>query len=88
MKTLRLPEKIFSKIVKPGHILGRFTEEVKNYVGFDANVVVVAEHDTASAVMAVPSLDDTPLYISSGTWSLLGTELKKPITNERPLNSI
>lgn len=85
LKALGIPEKIFSKIVKPGHILGRFTEEVNNYVGFDANVVVVAEHDTASAVMAVPSLDDTPLYISSGTWSLLGTELKKPITNEKAL---
>ncbi|MBO5712958.1 MAG: rhamnulokinase [Clostridia bacterium] len=77
---------IFQKIVEPGTVLGRFTEEVKNEVGFDAYVVVPATHDTGSAVMAVPAISENPLYISSGTWSLLGTELKEPITNEKAFN--
>ena len=80
------PKKIFQKIVEPGTVLGRFTKEIIDEVGFDAYVVVPASHDTASAVMAVPANTDKPLYISSGTWSLLGTELKKPITNESALN--
>ena len=80
------PKKIFQKIVDPGTVLGRFTKEIIDEVGFDAYVVVPASHDTASAVMAVPANTDKPLYISSGTWSLLGTELKKPITNENALN--
>ena len=80
------PKKIFQKIVEPGTVLGRFTKEIIDEVGFDAYVVVPASHDTASAVMAVPANTDKPLYISSGTWSLLGTELKKPITNENALN--
>ena len=80
------PKKIFQQIVEPGTVLGRFTKEIIDEVGFDAYVVVPASHDTASAVMAVPANTDKPLYISSGTWSLLGTELKKPITNENALN--
>ena len=80
------PKKIFQQIVEPGTVLGRFTKEIIDEVGFDAYVVVPASHDTASAVMAVPENTAKPLYISSGTWSLLGTELKKPITNENALN--
>ena len=80
------PKKIFQKIVEPGTVIGRFTQEIINQVGFDAYVVVPASHDTGSAVMAVPASSDTPLYISSGTWSLLGTELKSPMTDEKAYN--
>lgn len=85
IKKYGFPEKIFQKTIKPGTVLGRFTEEIKNEVGFDAFVVVPATHDTASAVMAVPATTDNPLYISSGTWSLLGTELSEPVTDEKAL---
>lgn len=85
IKKYGFPEKIFQKIAKPGTVLGRFTEEIKNEVGFDAYVVIPATHDTGSAVMAVPAVSDNPLYISSGTWSLLGTELNDPITDEKAL---
>lgn len=69
----------FHKIILPGTCLGTLTEEVQRQVGFDCKVVVPATHDTGSAVVAVPvekeHCDEDFLYISSGTWSLMGTEL-------------
>ena len=49
---------------------------------FDVDVVLAASHDTASAVMAVPSNDENVMYISSGTWSLMGIETKVPFNSE------
>lgn len=69
---------LFQPVILPGTCLGRLTEEVQKRVGFDCNVVVPATHDTGSAVMAVPvknGEEEDILYISSGTWSLMGTEL-------------
>lgn len=76
IEKLGYPKKIFQKIEKPGTILGNLTEEVQKEVGFDCNVILPATHDTGSAVMAVPTNEDNTIYISSGTWSLMGTELK------------
>ena len=75
IEKLGYPSHIFQKIVLPGTCLGNLTEEVKQEIGFDCKVVVPATHDTGSAVMAVPSQEDDALYISSGTWSLMGTEI-------------
>lgn len=72
---LGYPEKIFRKIVTPGTVLGELRKEVQEEVGFKCKVVATATHDTGSAVAAVPTDSDSPLYISSGTWSLMGTEL-------------
>ncbi len=83
---LGYPKKIFGKVYPAGEISGRLKKEIQEIVGFDCLVVLPASHDTASAVMAVPSDSEFPLYISSGTWSLLGTELKAPITNEKAYN--
>lgn len=78
---LRFPEHIFQKIVLPGTYLGTLTEELQRQVGFNCKVIVPATHDTGSAVMAVPVANELKnmdiLYISSGTWSLMGTELLK-----------
>ncbi len=74
---LGFPRKIFMEVKKPGTVLGGFTKEVASEVGFDCKVVLPATHDTGSAVMAVPSNSDDVVYISSGTWSLMGTELMK-----------
>jgi len=65
---------IFGEISEPGIKVGNFTEAIKNEVGFDCEVVLTATHDTASAVLAVPTDDDNGIYISSGTWSLMGVE--------------
>ncbi len=74
---LGFPKKIFQKLVTPGTVLGGLTEEVQKELGFNCKVVVPATHDTGSAVIAVPTDSDNTLYISSGTWSLMGTELMK-----------
>ncbi len=74
---LGYPRKIFQRIVAPGTVLGELRKEVQEEVGFNCKVVAPATHDTGSAVAAVPTDSNSPLYISSGTWSLMGTELAK-----------
>ena len=75
---LGYPRKIFQKLIMPGTSVGHFSKEVQEMVGFDCEVVAPATHDTGSAVLAVPSNDDDFIYISSGTWSLMGLEKKTP----------
>lgn len=69
--------KMFLPVSMPGTVVGDFTEEVQKEVGFNCTVVLPATHDTGSAVLAVPTNDDDAVYISSGTWSLMGIERKK-----------
>lgn len=75
---LGYPEHIFQEIIKPGTSLGNLTEDIIEEVGFNCEVIVPATHDTGSAVVAVPSVCDDTLYISSGTWSLMGIERMEP----------
>lgn len=77
-----LPHRLFRKPVMPGGVLGRLTPEIRDRVGFDAQVVLPATHDTGSAFLAVPARDEDAVYISSGTWSLLGVEHEGPVTTE------
>ena len=74
---LGIPEKIFGDVVLPGAELGFLLPEVQKEVGFNCRVVLPATHDTGSAVLAVPAQGKDFLYISSGTWSLLGTESRE-----------
>ena len=76
IELLGYPKHIFTKIKKPGYVVGNLRQEIQKIVGFDTRVVLPATHDTASAVLAIPSNEDS-LYISSGTWSLMGCELKE-----------
>ena len=73
VKKLGLPEKLFHKLSQPGTVVGE-------YKGVKA--VLCATHDTASAVEGIP-MDGEQLYISSGTWSLLGVKTPKPLTDEK-----
>ena len=59
----------------PGTAIGSLTDEVKELVGYDCKVVLPPTHDTASAVMAIPTNAEDTFYISSGTWSLMGVEM-------------
>ncbi|MBQ8174989.1 MAG: rhamnulokinase [Clostridia bacterium] len=77
---LNLPAEIFGDMHMPGELVGTFTKEVREAVGFDCRVLLPACHDTASAVAAVPCEEDFFAYISSGTWSLFGTELREANT--------
>lgn len=74
IEKLGFNKKMFQKIYMPGTKIGSLTEEVKKMVGYDCLVVLPPTHDTASAVMAVPSNEKDTCYISSGTWSLMGVE--------------
>lgn len=79
---LGLPEDIFLPLSVPGTVVGSFTEKVKNEVGFDSTVILCPSHDTASAVAACP-IDGESVYISSGTWSLIGTENTEAVLSEK-----
>ena len=74
------PRGIFQEIVPAGTVLGTLTEAVIKEVGFDCYVVLPPTHDTASAFLAVPAMSNASVYISSGTWSLMGVERSEPIT--------
>ena len=82
LKKLNIPTHIFKDPAMPGTLVGTLTEEAKAFVGYDCKVMLPATHDTGSAYLAVPARDDNAVYISSGTWSLLGVENFEPITNE------
>lgn len=74
IERLGLPKRIFGNVMQPGTMLGELTEETARAVGFRCKVILPAAHDTASAILAMPSSDPDSVYISSGTWSLLGIE--------------
>ena len=78
---LGFPQALFPPLNQPGTTVGRLTPEIQSQVGFDCTVILPATHDTGSAFMAVPARDASSVYLSSGTWSLLGVENKHPITS-------
>ena len=82
-----IPERIFRKPVMPGTRLGALRPEVAEKLGYTCDVVLPATHDTGSAFMAVPARSDNAVYLSSGTWSLLGVENDVPLTGIDSLES-
>lgn len=74
---LGYPRALFGKISRPGTLVGNFRKSIQEEVGFDCQVILPATHDTGSAVAAIPTVREDALYISSGTWSLMGTELSE-----------
>lgn len=89
LQTLALPESLFCPIVPSGTVIGSLTAEICAELDLPAvKVIAVAGHDTQSALVAVPAVEEDFLFLSSGTWSLLGTELDQPVTDEtaRKLN--
>jgi len=78
-----LPEKLFGEIVPSGTALGALLPEIQEETGLGAvPVISVCGHDTGSAVCAVPASQDQFAFLSSGTWSLFGTELDRPTVND------
>ena len=74
IERLGYPSKLFGRLYMPGETLGRLSEDVKKQVGYDLTVIHPASHDTGSAVLAVPTNSENAIYLSSGTWSLMGIE--------------
>ncbi|MDQ0767791.1 rhamnulokinase [Pseudarthrobacter defluvii] len=85
---LGLRKDLFPQLIQPGEAYGQLLPDIAAQVGLptDTKVVAVGSHDTASAVAAVPATADNDgenfAYISSGTWSLVGLELKHPVLTE------
>ena len=83
-----IPDSWFrTPMVKPGTVLGPLSPAVQEATGCSATVILPATHDTGSAYMAVPAKDDGAAFLSSGTWSLLGTELSAPVTTKAALDA-
>lgn len=75
-------KEMFQRIAMPGESLGSLREELVEEFGFNMDVVLPCTHDTGSAILAVPANDDDYVFISSGTWSLLGVERDTPDCSE------
>ena len=84
---LGLPKRLMQNIVYPGTVIGRLTDELAEEVGGNANVVAVGSHDTASAVASISDASDDWAFISSGTWSLMGTPTKEPIISQQAFDA-
>lgn len=87
LQRLDLPSNILPEITAPGTTLGCVRAGLAARLGLSPDVPVIApgSHDTASAVAAVPAEGDNWAYLSSGTWSLMGIELREPLLDARVL---
>lgn len=84
LMTLGIPRSKFGPVVNPETVVGTLTKQVRDFTGLDeVPVIAVAGHDTASAVIAVPTPDNDYAYLSCGTWSLLGIESPNAIINDK-----
>lgn len=83
LATLGLGADVFPPLVMPATVIGRLTPAVSRRTGMpQIPVISVAGHDTASAVAAIPATEKGFAYLSSGTWSLMGIEVKRPIITD------
>jgi len=82
LRKLGIRDSLFCPITEPGSELGVLLPGVREETGSGAKVINIASHDTASAVLSVPAEGEDFLYISSGTWSLMGIESKVPVISD------
>jgi rhamnulokinase len=86
LERLGIAKELFAEILQPATVAGRLRDSICEELNVGSlPVITVGEHDTASAVAAVPALTEDFAYISCGTWSLLGTEVKEPVLSEQAL---
>jgi sugar (pentulose or hexulose) kinase len=84
IKAMGLPERIFGRLIDAGTVLGELLPNLAVETGAKKlRVIAPAGHDTASAVVGVPTEESEPVFLSSGTWSLMGRELSRPIISEK-----
>ena len=87
LEKIELTSNNFAVIIFPGTKIGGISDSVKRQTDLEeVSVIAVAGHDTASAVIATPAENEKFAYLSSGTWSLMGIETKKPVINEETYN--
>jgi rhamnulokinase len=86
LKRLDIPSRLFGKVVPPGTVIGSLRPKIAEQTGAGRiSVIAPATHDTGSAVAAVPAEGTDFIFLSSGTWSLMGLELKEPIVTPESL---
>ena len=87
LRKLGIPRRLLPRIVEPGTVVGEIYQPLADSIGINrAKLVAVAAHDTASAFAAAPAGgEESALIISSGTWSLVGRLIPKPITTEQAM---
>ena len=84
LNKLGIPGELFADIVKSGTIIGRLTPDISQELGVpQVNVIATAGHDTQAAIASVPAQEENFVYISCGTWSLMGVESDRPVINEK-----
>jgi rhamnulokinase len=84
LERLGIPPSIFPEIVPPGTLLGPTVEKFAADTGLGAAPVIAgATHDTACAVVATPFRDPASVFLSVGTWSLVGLETREPLLDDR-----
>lgn len=83
IQAMGFPQHIFPDIIKPGTRLGSLRQTLAGELGFDTTVVAPPTHDTGSAVAAIPAESEDYIWISSGTWSIIGMNVPQPIINEQ-----
>jgi len=85
---LKVPQSLMQEIVDPATRLGMLRRSIAQEVSLaEISVTAVASHDTGSAIAAIPAEGEDWAYISSGTWSLMGVELREPIVSDEGLSS-
>ena len=85
LEAFGIPTAILGKIVHAGDVIGTVDPTLVRQAGLagEVKIIVPCTHDTACAALAVPDMDEDWAFISSGTWSLLGTETHAPITSQQ-----
>lgn len=84
IETLGIPKRIFAPLIQPGERYGELKQELADEFRIEpVPVFACASHDTASAVMAVPTEEEHFAFLSCGTWTLFGTELRRPLVTEK-----
>jgi rhamnulokinase len=84
VERMGIPSRIFPEIIQPGTVLGELLPGIAEETGAGrVSVIAPGCHDTACAVAAVPTESDRYAYLSSGTWSLMGAEVARPVITAR-----
>jgi rhamnulokinase len=87
LSALGVPVHILPEVTRPGTVLSQVRADVAEECGFPQSfpAIAVGSHDTASAVAAIPNMDEESVFLSSGTWSLMGVETMEPDTSEEAM---
>jgi rhamnulokinase len=80
---LGFPGRLFGPLSKPGTRVGNLSADIAQEAGFNCTVMLPCTHDTGSAYLAVPVDSHTGIFLSSGTWSLIGIETEEPVINQK-----